>query len=210
MWGEFIAMARNELREIVIKAKHLMKSTLCILLSVVTMGMAQAAAKKPAFIQWKPYDCSSPLLLPEDEFDVSQFGRGKYRVDGKTSQGHFNCIYITFQSTNSLEPASVPGAIESSFTVKGQKVTWRAYKTTVEGRSVIRKEALMRNILPHEKQDADSDYIWLHIDADSQDIVDHLTSDAEAIIQDAAAPSGAANPKQPVHAETNQTSGKGR
>ena len=163
-----------------------MKSVLCILTFVVTIGIAHAAGKKRASIQWKPYDCSSPLMLPEHEFDVSQFGKGKYRIDGEKSAGHFNCIYIIFQKANSLDPASVPDARESAFTVKGQKVTWRTYKTTVEGRSVIRKEALMPNILPHQKQGDDSDYIWLRIDADSQEILDRLTSDAEGVIQDAA------------------------
>jgi hypothetical protein len=165
-----------------------MKATLSILTLVVTIGIAQAAGKKPAAIQWKPYDCSSPLMLPEHEFDVSQFGKGKYRIDGEKSQGHFNCIYIIFQRTNSLEPAAVPDAGESLFTVKGQKVKWRAYRTTVEGRSVIRKEAMMPNILPHQKQGNDSDYIWLRIDADSQAILDRLTPDAEGVIQDAAEP----------------------
>ncbi len=190
-----------------------MKSALCLLTLVVTIGMAHAAGKRPASIQWKPCDCSSPLMLPEHEFDVSQFGKGKYRIDGETSGGHFNCIYIIFQRTNALQPASVSGALESSFTVKGQKVTWRAYKTTVEGRSVIRKEALMPNVLPHQKQDNDSDFIWLRIDADSQEIVDRLTPDAEGIIQDAAEPGGAANPSQPSRSDTNRassTAGSGR
>ena len=182
----------------------LMKAILCILTFVVTIGTAHAVGKKPSTIQWKPYDCSSPLMLPEHEFDVSQFGKGKYRIDGETSQGHFNCIYIIFQRTNSLAPASVPDARESSFTVKSQKVTWRAYKTTVEGRSVIRKEALMPNILPRQKQGNDSDYVWLRIDADSQEILDRLTPDAEGVIQDAAAPGGPANGSQPVRSETNR------
>ena len=165
-----------------------MKSALCILTFIVTIGTAHAAGKKPSLIQWKPYDCSSPLMLPEHEFDVSQFGKGKYRIDGEMSQGHFNCIYIIFQRTNSLDPASVVGARESSFTVKSQKVTWRSYKTTVEGRSVIRKEALMPNVLPRQKQGNDSDYICLRIDADSQEILDRLTPDVEGVIQDAAGP----------------------
>src|SRR5258707_4939965 len=183
-----------------------MKATLSILIIVVSVGIAHAAGKKTAAIQWKPYDCSSPLMLPEHELDVSQFGKGKYRIDGETSQGHFNCIYIIFQRTNALDPASVPDARESSFTVKGQKVKWRTYKTTVEGRSVIRKEAVMPNILPRQKQGNDSDYIWLRIDADSQEILDRLTPDAEGVMQDAAEPGGAANGSQPIRSETNSTS----
>ena len=101
------------------------------------------------------------------------------------SEGHFNCVYIIFQATNSLDPASVTGASESTFAVKTQKVIWRSYKTVVEGRSVIRKEGLMPNILPHEKRGTDSDYIWLRIDADSQKILDRLAPVAESVIQDA-------------------------
>jgi len=169
-----------------------MKSVVSILALVVAIGIAHAA-KKPAFIQWKACDCTSPLMLPEHEFDVSQFGKGMYRIDGDKSYGHFNCIYIIFQSTNSLTPAAVPAARESSFAVKGHKVTWRAYNTTVEGRYVIRKEALMPNLLPHQKQGNGSDYIWLHMDADSQAILDQLTPDAEGVIQDAAEPGGPGN-----------------
>jgi hypothetical protein len=183
-----------------------MKSIICILTFLATIGTAHAAGKKPSLIQWKPDDCSSLLMLPEHEFDVSQFGKGKYRIDGEMSEGHFNCIYIIFQRTNSLDPAFVTDARESSFTVKGQKVTWRSYRTTVEGRSVIRKEALMPNILPHHKQGDDSDYIWLRIDADSQEILDRLTPDAEGVIKDAAEPGGAANGSQPIRSETNSPS----
>jgi len=142
--------------------------------------------KKPSAIQWKPYDCSSTLMLPKGQYDASQFGRGKYRIDNHRSYGHFNAIYIIFQATNSLSPVSVTNAVETSFTVKEQKVTWRSFKTVVENRPVIRKEALMPNILPHEKQGDGSDYIWLRIDADSQEILDEITPAAEEIIRDAA------------------------
>lgn len=182
----------------------LRKSSLCILTLVATIGIAHAADKKPSTIQWKPYDCTSSLMLPERGFDVSQFGKGKYRIDSfEMSRGHFNCIYIIFQKTNTLDPVQVQDARESSFTVKGQKVTWRAYKTTVEGRSVIRKEALIPNILPRQKQGDDSDYIWLRIDADSQEILDRLTPDAEGVIQDAAEPVGSASGSQPNGSGTN-------
>lgn len=126
-------------------------------------------------------------MLPEQHYDVSQFGKGKYRIDsGLVSEGHFNNIYIIFQETNSLNPPLVADAHESTFTVKTQKITWRSYKTVVEGRPAIRKEALMPNILPHNKQGKDSDYIWLRMDADSQEILDQLTPIAEGVIQDAA------------------------
>ena len=164
-----------------------MKSILCILFLVVAVATVHADTKKPSFIQWSTNDCSNPLMLPEQHYDVSQIGWGKYRIDsGLVSQGHFNNIYITFQATNALDPVSVSDAHESTFTVKTQKITWRSYKTVVEGRSVIRKEALMPNILPHNKKGNASDYIWLRMDADSQEILDQLTPIAEGVIQDAA------------------------
>ena len=167
----------------------LMKSIACSLAFLVTIGIVHAGGEKPSSIQWKPYDCSSPLMLPEHGFDVSQLGKGKYRIDASVSQGHFNCIYITFQATNQLVPASVSNPIESTFIIKNQKVVWRSYKTIVEGRPVVRKEAMLPNILPHEKRGSDSDYIWIRIDADSQQILDRLTPDAEGILQDAVKPS---------------------
>ena len=102
------------------------------------------------------------------------------------SVGHFNNIYIIFQASGSLSSVAVTGATESTFIVKNQEITWRSYKTVIEGRSVIRKEALMSNILPHQKQDSDSDYIWIRIDGDSKQILDQLTPIAEGIIRDAA------------------------
>ena len=155
-----------------------------LMLAIAAFG---ADEKKQALIQWAPYDCSNPLMLPEQHFECSQFGKGKYRIDGGMSEGHFNCIYIIFQAAKSLDPASVPDAQESAFTIKDQGVTWRSYKTVVEGRSVIRKEALLPNILPHEKKNNDSEFIWIRIDGDSQNILDRLTPVAESILKDAAA-----------------------
>ena len=124
-------------------------------------------------------------MLPKGQYDASHLGNGKYRIDNSVSVGHFNHIYIVFQASGALSPVAVPGATESTFIVKNQTVTWRSYKAVIEGRSVIRKEALMSNIPPHQKQDSDSDYIWIRIDADSQQIIDQLTRIAEGIIRDA-------------------------
>jgi len=163
-----------------------MKLSFSLLALLLAIASSNAASKKLATIQWNARDCSSPLLLPEQQFEVSQFGRGKYRVDGGMSQGHFDCVYIIFQATNSLDPASVSGAIESTFTVKSKKVTWRSFKTVIEGRSVIRKETLLPNILPHKKEGNGSDFIWVRIDSFSQPILDKLTPVAESLLQDAA------------------------
>src|SRR5207253_10820739 len=125
-------------------------------------------------------------MLPEGLYDLSQFGKGQYRIDGKMSAGHFNCIYFIFQPGAALNPVTVAGATESSFVIRDTNVTWRSYKTIVEGRPVIRKEAVMPNILPHEKECNSSDYIWIRMDADSQQILDQLTPAAEEILRDLA------------------------
>ena len=123
---------------------------------------------------------------PNGFYDLSQFGKGQYRIDEKMSVGHFNNIYIIFRANGILDPEIVSGATESTFRVKDRKVMWRSYKTVVEGRAVIRKEAVMPNILPYEKAGSSSDYIWIRMDADSQQILDQLTPAAEEILRDCA------------------------
>jgi hypothetical protein len=46
------------------------------------------------------------------------------------------------------------------------------------------------NILPHEKRDISSDYIWIRMDADSQQFPDQLTPAAEEILRDCAEQKG--------------------
>ncbi len=158
-----------------------------VFLSVTTaFAVCSGQTKKRSAIQWNRSDCTSALMLPDGFYDLSQFGRGQYRIDGKMSVGHFNNIYIIFQANDVRDPEIVSGATESTFTVQDRKVMWRSYKTVVEGRAVIRKEALMPNILPHEKTDSSSDYIWIRMDADSQQILDQLTLAAEEILRDCA------------------------
>jgi hypothetical protein len=162
------------------------RSISVLLAALVAFAVCYGQTKKRSVIQWKPSDCTSPLMLPEGLYDLSQFGKGEYRIDGKVSVGHFNCIYFIFQPSAALNPETVAGATESSFVIKDTKVTWRSYKTIVEGRPVIRKEAVMPNILPHEKHGDSSDYIWIRVDADSQQALDQLTPAAEEILRDLA------------------------
>ena len=124
---------------------------------VAIIVVCQGQTKKRSAIQWKPSDCTAPLMLPNDLYDLSQFGKGQYRIDGKMSGGHFNNIYIIFQPNSALNPEVVAGATESTFMVKDTKVTWRSYQTVIEGQPVTRKEAVMPNILPHDKQGNGSD-----------------------------------------------------
>jgi hypothetical protein len=161
-----------------------------LLVLIVAVGVCHGQTKKRSAIQWKSTDCTSPLMLPEGFYDLSQFGKGQYRVDGKSSAGHFNCIYFIFQPSGVLNPEVVSGATETSFKVKDTKVTWRSYKTIVQGRPVIRSETVMPNVLPHEKRDNSSDYIWIRMDADSQQILDELTPAAEEILRDCAQSEG--------------------
>jgi len=158
-----------------------------VFLTVTTaFAICSGQTKKRSAIQWNRSDCTSALMLPDGFYDLSQFGKGQYRIDGKMSVGHFNNIYIIFQANGVLDPEIVSGATESTFMVKDRKVMWRGYKTVVEGRAVIRKEAVMPNILPHEKAGNSSDYIWIRMDADSQQILDQLTTAAEEILRDCA------------------------
>jgi hypothetical protein len=161
--------------------------SISVFLSVITaFAICSGQTKKRSAIQWNRFDCTSPLMLPEGFYDLSQFGKGLYRIDGKMSAGHFNNIYIIFQAKAALTPEVVSGATESTFMVRDTKVVWRSYKTVVESRAVIRKEALMPNILPHEKGGSSSDYIWIRLDADSPQILDQLTTAAEEILRDCA------------------------
>jgi hypothetical protein len=165
-----------------------MQLILCCIFVSCAVALAQADPKKLSPIQWKPDDCSAALMLPAQGYSVSQFGPGKYRIDSwRLSKGQFNNIFIFFQATNGLSPASIAGAAESSFLVMTQKVTWRSYQTDLAGRSVIRKEALLPNILPRQKKGNSSDYIAIRMDADSSAILDELTPVAEGILQDAVA-----------------------
>jgi hypothetical protein len=158
-----------------------------VFLSVTTaFAICSGQTKKRSAIQWNRSDCMSALMLPDGFYDLSQFGKGQYRIDGKMSVGHFNNIYIIFQANGVLDPEIVSGATESTFMVKDRKVMWRSYKTVVEGRAVIRKEAVMPNILPHEKAGNSSDYIWIRMDADSQQVLDQLTPATEEILRDLA------------------------
>src|SRR5437870_6900669 len=110
------------------------KCLFLVMAVLVAFAIGYGQTKKRSAIQWKPSDCTSPLMLPEGLYDLSQFGRGQYRIDGKMSAGHFNCIYFIFQPGAALNPVTVAGATESSFVIKDTKVTWRSYNTIVEGR----------------------------------------------------------------------------
>ena len=90
------------------------RSISVLLAALVAFAVCYGQTKKRSVIQWKPSDCTSPLMLPEGLYDLSQFGKGEYRIDGKVSVGHFNCIYFIFQPSAALNPETVAGATESS------------------------------------------------------------------------------------------------
>src|SRR2546423_13434531 len=80
-----------------------------IFLSVTTVfAICSGQTKKRSAIQWNRSDCTSPLMLPDGFYDLSQFGKGQYRIDGKMSVGHFNCIYFSFQPGATLNPETPP------------------------------------------------------------------------------------------------------
>src|SRR2546421_7383931 len=93
--------------------------SMSVLLAVlVAFAICQGQTRKRSAIQWKAADCTTPLMLPDGFYDLSQFGKGQYRIDGKMSVGHFNCIYFSFQPGATLNPETVAGATESSSVVK--------------------------------------------------------------------------------------------
>jgi hypothetical protein len=59
--------------------------SISVLLAVlVAFAICQGQTKKRSAIQWKPADCTTPLMLPDGLYDLSQFGKGQYRIDGKS------------------------------------------------------------------------------------------------------------------------------
>ena len=142
--------------------------------------------KREASIQWKPKDCTSKLVIPKEDYAVSQFGRGKYRIDNfEISRGHFNNIYMIFQSDKKFEYTPEKEGDITAFNLRGKIYPWRSYEATIEGRQVIRKEIMIPNLLPHEKEGSKSNYIWIRMDSFKEEYNDILSSVAEQIIIDA-------------------------
>src|ERR1700720_4555983 len=84
-----------------------------VFLSVTTaFAICSGQTKKRSAIQWNRSDCTNPLMLPDSFYDLSQFGKGQFRIDEKTSLGHFNNIYIIFQANGVRDPEIVSGATE--------------------------------------------------------------------------------------------------
>jgi hypothetical protein len=51
--------------------------SISVLLAVlVAFAICQGQTKKRSAIQWKPPGCTTPLMLPEGLYDLSQFGKG--------------------------------------------------------------------------------------------------------------------------------------
>ncbi len=75
-----------------------LRSISAFLSVTIAFAICSGQTMKHSAIQWKRSDCTSPLMLPDGFYDLSQFGKGQYRIDGKMSVGHFNNIYIIFQA----------------------------------------------------------------------------------------------------------------
>src|SRR5437764_13239580 len=101
------------------------KVVFLVIAVLVAFAVCYGQTKKRSAIQWKPSDCTSPLMLPDGLYDLSQFGKGQYRIDGKLSVGHFNVIYIIFQPASSLITEILTGAILFMSLVKYTKFNWR-------------------------------------------------------------------------------------
>jgi len=156
-----------------------------VVLRVADAGKA-AESKHQSQVQWREQECSNPLYLP-DGYIITVDDIGKYRVfqEGSAPDDHqVNCIRFTFTSDAALDPASAPGARAVPFKIKGQQFQWRVFKTQASGRPVIRKELVIPNILPRTKQDKDSGFIHVQVDAETQMAIDTLTPVAGGILRD--------------------------
>jgi len=145
-----------------------------------------AEGKHQSQVEWREEECSSPIYLP-DGYLITVDDVGKYRIfqeDSASKDNQVNCIRITFISNGALDPASVPGARAVPFKIKGQDFQWRVFKTQVSGKAVIRKEMVIPNILPRTKQDVDSGFIHVQIDAPTQEQINTLTPIAGGILRD--------------------------
>ncbi len=142
--------------------------------------------KRPASIQWKSPDVACKLIIPKEHYEMSQFGKGKYRIDNfQISRGHFNNIYIIFQNTKNLEHEPIAPVQKKEFLLNKQPYLWRTYKTIIEGKEVTRRETILPNILPHDTEKSESNFIWIRMDVYKENYLDILTPVAEQIISDA-------------------------
>ena len=156
-----------------------------VVLRVADAGKA-AEGKYQSQVQWSEQECSNPLYLPYG-YLITVDDIGKYRVfqEGSAPDDHqANCIHITFTSNGTLDPAPILGARTMPFKIKGQQFQWRVFKTQVSGKPVIRKEMVIPNILRPTKQDKDSRFIHVQIDAETQMVIDTLTPVAGGILRD--------------------------
>ena len=146
---------------------------------------ATGPSEKPAGITWQASECTAPLKLPEG-YMVSTDGNGTYQIASSRSSSSTDKIVIDFQSSDVLHPDPFQYLRQMPLKIKGFKATWGIYKTTDNGQSIIRKEVIMPNFLPRQRQGTGADYISVRIDANSQDGIDQLTPVAGDIIRNAA------------------------
>ena len=57
------------------------RSMSVLLAVVVAFATSQGQTGQRPAIQWKLVGCTTPLMLPEGLYDLSQFGKGSNRID---------------------------------------------------------------------------------------------------------------------------------
>src|SRR5437667_11335189 len=78
--------------------------SISVLLSIITaFAICSGQTKKRSALQWNRSDCTSPLMLPDGFYDLSQPVKGLYRIDAKMSVGHLANMYVLFQTNGVLD-----------------------------------------------------------------------------------------------------------
>lgn len=137
------------------------------LLALASVGHAQETRE---FDYFRPMERSDPLTLPEN-FSLSKFGRGLYRIDAfEFSRGRLNCLFLTFTAT---PPAG---------TTASSTLIWKTERTEAEGKSIIRVSAVLANPFAREAG-TEGDVLTVRIDALDETVAAKLRTIAEGIIR---------------------------
>lgn len=162
-------MATSEKPQFLAWSQHHGRTTRLMLAIVLLFLLASPGAIRAAeFDYFKPGERAQPLVLPEN-YLVSKYGRGLYRIDGMESHGRLNCIFLTFTATPP-EGATAAASLD-----------WKTEQVEVEGRKIVRLSAVLANPFPREAS-ADGDVLSVRIDALTPAVAEELRRVAEGFL----------------------------